>query len=129
MAFGRNTPEYQTVVTHVESLRLAVRPNLVSLGGALIARELISPDNESSLRNQMFPVAQRAARFVELVQNKIEQDASNYHRFIEVLERDKIQYETILSRLQETYAIKRQEAELPQGNCIVYLFLNYIKNR
>ena len=109
MATGKNTPEYQTVLTLVENLRLAVRPNLVSLGGALMARGLISPENEPELRNTANTVAQRAARCVELVQEMIEQDASNYNLFIEVLESDKLQYRAILSKLQETYAAKRQQ--------------------
>ena len=115
MASGRNTPEYQTVLALVESVRLAVRPNLVTLGGALLARGLISSDNESSLRNQMLTEPHRAARCVELVQDMIEQDASNYQRFIEVLESDKFQYKTILSKLREKYAAKRQ------GSCIICL--------
>ena len=116
MASGNNTLEYQTVLALVEDLRLAVKRNLTTLGGALLARRLISRDNESYLRNEMITEAQRAARCVELVQDMIEQDASNYHRFIEVFESNKIQYKTILSKLQKTYAAKQQE-----GSCMCFL--------
>ena len=115
MASGKNSPEYQTVLALVLDLRLAVKSHLTTLGGALLARGLISSDNESYLRNQMFTEAQRAARCVELVQDMIEQDASNFHRFIEVLESNKLQYKTILSKLQETYAAKQQE-----GSCMCF---------
>ena len=113
MASGKNTPEYQTVVELVETLRLAVKANLTTLGGALMSSGLISSDNESSLRNSNQSESQRAARCVELVQEMIEQDTSNYHQFIRVLESNKLQYKNILSRLQQTYAIK---AGLPPGN-------------
>ena len=108
MASGKNTPEYQTVLALVENLRLAVKPNLTTLSGALMARRLISPDNESDLRNQMIDESQRAAQCIKLVQDRIEQDASNYHLFIKVLENNKLEYNTILSKLQETYAAKQQ---------------------
>ena len=109
MASGKNTPEYQTVLALVQDLRLAVKPNLTTLGGPLIARRLISPNNEPELRNPANTAAQRAARCVELVQDVIEQDASNYHQFLKVLESDKVQYRAILPKLQETYAAKRQQ--------------------
>lgn len=107
MASGSNTPEYRTLVAKTEDLSLALRSNLISIGGALFSRELISHDDYSSVRNPMHSESQRAANLVSLIQEKVLQSAQNYHVFIEVLEEDLTQYSTILSRLKETYTQKK----------------------
>lgn len=100
---GKNTPEYLTVQELVNDIKLAIKPNLLTLGGQLEASRLITTDNNARLRNLMFTEAQRAAQCVQFIQDRIEEDASNYTKFYEVLMKDKMQNESILKKLHETY--------------------------
>ena len=109
MTTGRGSPEYQTIRALTNDLRLAVRCDLLSLGGQLLAEGLISPDSEDSLRNMMQTEAKRAADCVNLITTKVEEDPQNYHTFLRVLQADFFQYKSILSKLQETYTKFRQQ--------------------
>ena len=74
---------------------------------------LISSENEKSIRNTMHSEAERAARCLELVQNKIEEDKSNFELLIRVLQRDMILHERILTKLHKTYTSHPKHS--PQG--------------
>ena len=108
MASGRNTPEYLTIVSKTEDLRLALQYDLISIGGALMSCGFISPDQYSKLRNRMFTESERAADLVHWIQDKVAGNARSYHTFIEVLRQDTMQYSHILSSLQEMYSQKQQ---------------------
>ena len=77
--------EYSTITSCTGDLRLAVQPHLLSLGARLIETNLITPDHESELRNEMHTEAIRAARLVELVQLKVKLNPDNYHTFLSIL--------------------------------------------
>ena len=108
MTSGRNTPEYLTIVFKTEDLRLALQYDLTSIGGALMSRGIISPDQYSRLRNRMFAEHERAADLIQWIQDKVAGNAGNYHRFIEVLQQNTMQYSDILSILKETYTQNQQ---------------------
>ena len=55
------------------------------------------------MRNRMQPEASRAARLVELIRDRVEQNPKSYHKFIEALEADEPTYGDILEQLKEKY--------------------------
>ena len=102
---GENSSEYRTLVELTSQLRLAVKSDITSVSGELVSCGLISPDNDSELRNKMHSEADRAARLVELVQNKVLLDSQHYHTFIGILQSNwgKL-YSDILQKLDQTYS-------------------------
>ena len=101
---GENTPEYKALITLTSELRLAVRSDLISLSGALLSSRLISPDNEAELRNTVHSEAERSARLVELVQNKVLLSPRHYHTFVGILHGNQRRfYDDILQKLEQTY--------------------------
>ena len=108
---AESSVEYSTLIAITVDLRLAIRPHLVSLSGALLASRLISPDSEAELRDTVHSEAERAAKLVGLVQNKVRQNSRHYHTFIGILEgdNDSYVYSDILQKLEQTYHSHRQE--------------------
>lgn len=101
--------EYRTVVKHTTDLRLAVRFDLVALSGELLAVGLISPDNDSELRNTRQSEAERAAKLVEIIQTKIKLNCKHYYTFLNVLRtRHQQQYSDILHKLDKTLSASKQ---------------------
>ena len=88
--------EYSTLIDLTRELRLAVRPDLISLTGSLLAARLILLDNDIELRNTAHSEVERSARLVELVQNKVQQNPCHYHSFIGILQGNQDQYRDIL---------------------------------
>lgn len=112
MAGGNvNSPEYKTFAALNNDVNLAVRSNLVSVGGYLVSCGLISPDDYDSLRNRMHPESDRAADLVTLVLRKIQEDPGNYRKFVSVLERDRVQNNHILSKLNQEYEYQRNSQQ------------------
>ena len=108
--------EYGTLIKLTSELRVAVRLELVSLTGSLLASRLISLDNDIELRNTTHSEVERSARLVELVQIKVRQNPRHYHSFIGILQGNQDQYRDILQRLEHTY----QEHEQEDGKSQVY---------
>ena len=101
---GESTPEYKTLIALTTELRHAVRFDLVSLSGALLSSRLISPDNEAELRNTVHSEAERSARLVELVQNKVLLSPRHYHTLVGILHgKQHGYYDDILQKLEGTY--------------------------
>ena len=99
-----SSAEYRAVIDLTSELRLAVRPELISLTGSLLASRLISPGNDIELRDTAHSgEAERSARLVELIQNKVRQNPHHYHSFIGILQGNKDQYGDILQRLEQAY--------------------------
>ena len=98
------TPEYNTLISLTGELSSAVKYNLVPLSDSLKAEYLISPENASQLRNQMHSEEERAAKLVDIIQNKVQQNAQHYHTFVRVLDsQGREHHRDILSRLHEVY--------------------------
>ena len=99
-----NSVEYATLIRHTNDVCLAVKADLLGVGGDLLSKHLITKVNEDELRNAMISEDVRAARLVGFMQDKVEEDPQHYHTFIEVLrERGESRYGGILRKLQETY--------------------------
>lgn len=103
------TAEYSTLVDLTSELRLAVRPELISLTGSLLASRLISPDNDIELRDTAHSGEVRSARLVELVQNKVRQNPRHYHSFTGILQGNENQYRDILQQLEQAYQEQRSQ--------------------
>ena len=98
------TPEFRTLVAKTDSLRLALQHDLVPTGGALVGREVISPNQYASLRNRLYSEADRAADLIQWIQEKIQRcEIQIYHTFVEVLQQNPM-YAHTLAILQRTYA-------------------------
>ena len=101
-----NSAEYRTLKKHTVDLRLAVKSDLVGLGGTLFASDLITKVDCDNLTNQSISKDNHAAKVVGLIQDKVEQDPRNYHTFISALEKDSSHYNAILQTLNKTYSGK-----------------------
>ena len=102
--------EYKTMIVLTDKLGLAMRPDLISLTGSLLASGLISPDNDIELRDTAHSSAvERSARLVELIQNKVQQNPRHYHSFIGILRGNHDQYRDILQKLEQAYQEQQQK--------------------
>ena len=97
-----DTAEYKTIIKCTAKLRTAVKSNITALSGHLLSYELVSPDNESELRNPQQPELDRAAKLVDLVQCKVQLNPANFYKFIRVLEEEKQNFENIIADLNKT---------------------------
>ena len=104
-----NSAEYKTMIGLTNELRLAVKSELISLSGSLLATRLISSESEAELRNTAHSEVERSARLVELVQNKVQQNPRHYHCFIGILQGNQNQYRDILQQLEHIYKGNKHE--------------------
>ena len=98
-----NTPEYRTIIQCTPELTTALKSDLVSLSGELLAVGLIADDNAAALRNQFIDVAHRAAQLVGFVRNRVSLDTANYYSFIQVLKQRQDEHKEILQILYRKY--------------------------
>ena len=87
---------------------LALKHYLFGLSEHLLVEGLISVNNYSELRNTTTDEAHRAARFMELFQDKVKLDPENYLKFIHILEKDSPYHRDILRTLNEKYMFHSQ---------------------
>ena len=106
---AEDSAEYSTLIDLTSELRLALRSELFSLTGSLLAMRLISPEADNELRNTIHSEVERSARLVELVQNKVRQSSRHYHAFIGILQGNQDQYGDILEQLEHTYQERKQK--------------------
>lgn len=104
-----SSAEYRTLVFHTADLQLAMKTQLIPLGGQFVSAELITTEQYHEIRNSQHPPGNRAADLVHLVQEKVQQNPQCYLTFIDVLKKDQSQYGDILEKLQQTYQAKLQQ--------------------
>ena len=93
----------QTMIKCTVALQKAVSNNLVDLSGYLLSDGLITPSNRRELTNQHTAVNHRAAKLVEIIQEKVQLDHTNYNKFIDILKKaDSVYYSEILTILSGT---------------------------
>ena len=100
---SRTTQEYATIKKANPKLLKAVQNNIITLGSELLAEDLISDENYTSLRNENRDVVSRAADLVGYVMNKVEQSPKNYHTFVKILIEDRATYKEVLPVLEPIY--------------------------
>lgn len=98
-----NSTEYTVLVRHTADLQLSIKFHLTTLGAECVSKQLITPDQYSEVRNSHQEVVDRAAKMVELLQNKVQRNAQCYHTFTAILEKHLTEYGDILPKLQATY--------------------------
>jgi hypothetical protein len=98
-----NTPEHRTIIHCTPELTAALKHDLISLSGELLAAGLISDDNYAALCNQFISVADRAAQLAGFVRNRVLLDIVNYHSFIRVLKQREDDHYDILQCLYKKY--------------------------
>ena len=105
-----DSPEYEAMKDCVPRLRLAVKGDLVTISGELLAARLISEDKEASLRNKMIDEGERAAEMVSLIMDKVREDRGNYHVFLEILKQDHLRgrYQSIIGKLEEKFDMRKR---------------------
>ena len=87
-----------------DRLSIAVRADLTTLSGYLLADRLITQENVSELTDQRHSLeAERANRLVELVLLSVETNPKNYITFVGVLEKNRAHYKDTLNDLQRMY--------------------------
>ena len=97
-----SSSEYNTLIELTGDLRVAVQSDLTHLSGVLLAKYLISPDDDRYLRNQLHSEADRTAKLIELIQNSVHQNPQHYHTFNRVLQDGACQvYADILRKLHQ----------------------------
>ena len=118
-----DSAEYKTMIHLTTELRLALKSELISLSGLLLASRLISQEGDAELRNITHSEAERSARLVELVQNKVRQNPRHYLSFISILQGNQDQYRDILERLEHTYREHQHEDGKKVVTCMFFMLV------
>ena len=98
-----NSPEFRTIIQCTPELTTALKNDLVSLSGELLAAGLIADDNAATLNNQFVGAAHRAAELVGFMRNRVMLDTNNYLSFIKVLQLRQDDHKSILEILGIKY--------------------------
>ena len=114
MAFS-DSVEYRTLKDNIEELKLAMKLQLKPLGAKLVATRLLSGVMYKIVCTPNVSESDGAAAVLENLEYKVQLNPQCYHTFIAVLLCDKIQYERILQKLQDTYQSYEQQRNFPQG--------------
>jgi hypothetical protein len=115
------------MVSCTTKLRAAVCNDLVRLSGYLLEKGLISQENDSGLRNRYVEEVDRAARLVELIQQKVKLDSRNYVQFTSILEEEKHHYSDILRILREAYSSLTQGKDTYMHvDCYIEIFSDHL---
>ena len=109
MDVNRDSAEYRALIELTPELQLAVKTQLTSLGGHLVAVGLITPDDYTWLINSTLREDKQAANLIGLIQQKVQQDTGCYQTFVDVLQKDQSQYSGIVENLQQTVTRLRQQ--------------------
>ena len=97
------TPEYQTLIECTSMLITAVKNHLTDISAQLLQRHLISADQEREISHNWHYEADRAAKLVGLIRDRVQQNPKCYDVFIEALEEDQSTYQDILTLLKTKY--------------------------
>ena len=101
---NRNSPEYRTIVKCTPALELALKDDLDTLSGELLAANLITSDQADKITDpRLDGVEHRASEMVALIMDKVALDTKNYRSFIDVLERRHKDHKEILKILHKKY--------------------------
>ena len=96
---SRNSAEYRAILKATGKLTKTFRNNITSICAELVAKDLITPDQQRSLRNPNHDPLERAADLVQLLTDKVEANSANYHTLVKILEEDTATYNDVLESL------------------------------
>ena len=95
--------ELQTIIECTPELVDALKDDLSSLSGELLAVGLINSDNEAALMNQNHNPTDRAAALTGFIRNRVKIDPGSYAVFIETLKRRETDHKSLLKILDKKY--------------------------
>lgn len=78
--------EYRAIRNCYETLTRGINPD--DLTAALFAAEVISNAQKEDASNYMMPKGKRTAMLVDAVASAVENDPSNFHKFLRILKRE-----------------------------------------
>ena len=96
---GTGTPEYKRVQQLFSQLVTAIEDDLIIISGHLMSRGMITQENYQDFANWSKPAYTRAASLVQTVLNRVKLDKGYYYDFIQVLEKNKEYYNSILRKM------------------------------
>ena len=92
-------PEYRLIVRLTPELRTAIQGDLQDISDHLLSCGMITQDNHEDFTNCYKSTHTRAASLIRAVQNKIKLDCHHFSKFVEILEKNKQYYSSILQKL------------------------------
>ena len=95
--------ELRTIIECTPELVNALKDDLSSLSGELLADRLITSDNDAALRIQSRNPGDRAADLAGFIRNRVEIDPGSYAVFIETLKRRETDHKPLLKILDKKY--------------------------
>ena len=98
-----NSVQYRTILQCTDKLKNALKDDLDTISGELLADALISDDNEIALRNTSVPASSRVADLVQYVRTKVQIEPEKYHVFIQTLTKRKDDHQSIIKILSQKY--------------------------
>ena len=108
-----STAEYNTILSLLNDLRLAVQNDLLNLSLELQGTDpmILTPDNADKVNNMARTVsdATASAELMSLVRTKVQSNPQCYHALVGVLEKNAENYKYILEKLKKTLEEKRKE--------------------
>jgi hypothetical protein len=107
-----DTPEYKTLKKYMPQIITAIQTDLTTLSVQLLAKNLISEENASRLRNERLNQNDRAADLVSFVLNQVKLNSENYKVFISILKESGRHFDEILKLLEHAY----DQAQTPHAS-------------
>lgn len=98
-----DTAEYRTLKKHIPRIIIAIQTDLTTLSVQLLAKNLISEENASRLRNERLNQNDRAADLVSFVLNRVKLNSENYKAFISILKESGRHFDEIIKLLELAY--------------------------
>lgn len=103
MVYASDSVEFKTLLLHRETINIAIRNNLISLGAALVASGIISPENFKSLYGPSSSSDVHADMFISWILEGVKMEPQRYHVLCRVLLRNWVGYDGLLCCLFKTY--------------------------
>ena len=100
---GKNTDEYRKLIAATPRLTeiLTDGNNVITISQKLLRAGLISKANNTQMVNQFVDADIRSAKLIGMVTTKVDLNAQNFHKFVEILKEEETTYKEILDELCE----------------------------
>ena len=121
-----DSPELSALFDCIPSLRISAQANIISLIGELSAARIINMEKERALRSRKLGVDERAAELVDLVLLKVQEDRENFNKFMKILHKDKVQYWTVITKLERRYRLHCEELAAPTPRVMIGMSNMYL---
>ena len=96
---SQESPEYKLILRLTPELRTAIQDDLQDISDSLLSCGMITQDGHEDFTNCYKSTHTRAASLIRAVQNRIKSDRHYFSKFVQVLEKNKQYYNSILQKL------------------------------